>query len=331
MEIRSRSVSLLFVAFVLLSLGGLFVALTARDTYYAYRLSTDGRMATATVAQKIVRRAGAKGTADTSYEVDYAFTAADGRKVDSSDTVDPDTWERIADRGPVEVQYSASAPSINRIGATAGVAAYAIVFLIVGSALGLIGAMLAVKGMLALRAPVLNSTASAAASKIDGPPRWQVRVKVSPWIIIGAILLIVGLSFRLIGELELREDRLYQAGGVTATAIVLTKSSRVKSGPQSAHSQHTHNIVGYRFTTVDGTTVRGSDDVDLPTWQSIRERDPIQIVYLRDEPARSRLANHSSSAPGRSVMLGETLAAVGALFLSYGLFRVIQRRRTGRH
>jgi hypothetical protein len=118
---------------------------------------------------------------------------------------------------------------------------------------------------------------------------------------------------------------------VTATAIVLTKSSRVKSGPQSAHSQHTHNIVGYRFTTVDGTTVRGSDDVDLPTWQSIRERDPIQIVYLRDEPARSRLANHSSSAPGRSVMLGETLAAVGALFLSYGLFRVIQRRRTGRH
>ena len=322
--------SLLFFAFVLLFLGFIFVALTAKDTYYAYRLSTDGRMATATVVQKILRRAGAKGTADTSYEIDYAFTTAEGRRVDGSDAVDPDAWERIAEHGPVEVRYSASAPSINRIGATAGVAAYAIVFLIVGSALGLIGATLAVKGLLALRTPVLNSTASAAASNTNGPRRWQVGIKVSPWIIIGAILLIVGLSFRLISELELREDRLFEAEGVTATAIVLTKSSRVKSGPQSAHSQQTHNIVGYRFTTSDGTTVRSSADVDLPTWQSIRERDPIQIVYLRDEPARSRLANPSSRAPRQYTALGSALAAVGALFLSYGLFRVIQRRRNRR-
>ena len=324
--IRS-SVSLLFVAFVLLFLGCLFVALSAKDTYYAHRLSTDGRMATAAVVQKIMHRAAAKGTSDTSYEVDYEFTTAEGRKVDSSDTVDPDTWERIADRGPVEVQYSASAPSINRIGATTGVAANAIVFLIVGSALGLIGAMLAVKGLLALRTPVLNSTASAAASNTDGPPRWQVSVKVSPWIIIGAILLIVGVSFRLIGELGLREERLYQVGGLTATAIVVTKSSRVEPRPQSAHSQPIHYVVGYRFTSSDGTTVRGSDEVDLRAWQSIRERDPIQIVYLRDQPARSRLARDSSKDPQKSIVLGGTLATVGALCLSYGLFRVILRRR----
>jgi hypothetical protein len=327
--IRS-SVSLLFVAFVLLFLGGLFVALSAKDTYYAHRLSTDGRMASATVIQKIMHRAAANGTSDTSYEVDYEFTTAEGRKVDSSDTVDPDTWERIADRGPVEVQYSASAPSINRIGATAGVTASAIVFLIVGCALGLIGATLAVKGLLALRAPVSNFTASAAGSITEGPPRWQVSVKVSPWIIIGAILLILGVIFRLIGEHELREDRLFQAGGVTATAIVVTKSSRVKSGPQSAHSQKTHYIVGYRFTSSDGTTVRASDEVDLVTWQSIRERDPIQIVYLRDEPAHSRLASDSSKTPQPVIVLGGTLAAVGALFLSYGLFTVMRRRRIGR-
>ena len=329
-EIRSRAVSQLFVAAVLLFLGLLLVGLTAKDTYHTHRLSTDGRMAKATVVQKVLHPAARNGTADTSFEVDYVFTTAGGRRLEGSDTVDAETWERIADRGPVEIQYSASDPWINRIGATTGVAAYAIVFLVVGSALALLGAMLALKGLQSLQTPVWSSADSAAAA--DGPSLWQIRVKVNPWLIIGAILLIAGVSFLLIGDAKLREERLFQAAGLTANAIVESKSSRVPDRPQSAQSQHIRYLVRYRFTSNDGATVRGSDEVDLRSWQSIREGDPIQIVYLRDQPARSRVvANTSGTAPQQSIVVGGTLAAIGLLFLSYGLFRVIQKRRIGRH
>jgi hypothetical protein len=342
-EIRSGSASLLFAGAVLLGLGCLFVALSARDTFHAHRLATDGRMASATVTKKVVHPA-AKGTSNTTYEVDYVFTTADGRHVASSDTVDPDTWERTEDRAPVEVQYSAGDPTINRIGPTTGVTAIAVMFLSVGCALGLLGASLLVKGLVALWAPpqsagsdVSDAAADTGAvvsrgwSTVDGPPLLQYRVRVSPWIIIGGILLIVGVSFLLIGDLELRQGRLYKTGGSIATAMVVTKSSRVEARPQSAHSQQIHYDVGSRFTSYDGATVQGSDEVDLRTWQSIRERDPIQIVYLRDQPARSRLvANDPGAAPQQFIVLGRMLAAVGALSLSYGLFSVVRTRRQRR-
>lgn len=330
-EFRSRTASLLFFAAVLLLLGLLLVALTARTTYQAHRLSIDGRMATATVAQKLMHRAANNGSSDTSFEVDYTFTTADGRRIDGSDTVDADAWERIADRGPLEIQYSMSDPLINRIGASTGVAATATAVLVLGSALALLGAMLTLKGLLSLQSPVLSSAAPAEASGADGQPLWQFRVKINRWIIIGGILLIVGVSVRLIGDAQLREERLYQSAGLTATAIVEAKSSRVpESKVTSAQGQHIQYLVSYRFTSNDGATVRGSDEVDRRTWQSIREGESIQIAYLRDQPARSRLvANTTSAAPQLSVVMGGTLAAVGALFLGYGLFRVIQKRRVG--
>jgi Protein of unknown function (DUF3592) len=220
---------------------------------------------------------------------------------------------------------------INRIGATTGVAAYAVVVLVVGSALALLGALVAVKGLLPLRTPELSSTESAAAADIDGPPLWQFRVKVNPWLIIGGILLVVGVCFRLIGDAKLREERLYQAAGLTATAIVEAKSGRVPDRPQSAQSQDIHYLVSYRFTPKDGAAVRGFDEVDRRTWQLIREGDPIQIVYLRDQPARSRLAaNTARTAPQQSSVLGGTLAAIGAAFLGYGLYDVLRRHRKNR-
>lgn len=201
-------------------------------------------------------------------------------------------------------------------------------FLVVGSALALLGAMLALKGLLSLQTPVLSSAGSADASDSHGPPLWQFRVKVNRWIIIGGILLIVGVSFRLIGDAKLREQRLFQAAGLTATAIVEAKSSRVPDRPQSAQSQHIQYLVSYRFTSDDGATVRGSDAIDRRTWQSIREGDPIQIVYLRDQPARSRpVANTAGTAPWIASVLGGALAAGGTLLLGYGLYDAKRRHR----
>src|SRR5208282_5037827 len=110
------------------------------------------------------------------------------------------------------------------------------------------------------------------------------------------------------------EDRLYQTAGLAATAIVEAKSSRVPDRPQSAQSQHIHYLVSYLFTPDYGARVRGSDEFDRQTWQSIREGGPIQIVYLHDQPLHSRLvANITGTASAQqSIVLGGTLAAIGA-------------------
>lgn len=338
-QFRSRSASLLFAGAVLLFISSIFIAILAKDSYHAHRLASDGRIATATVIKKVVHRAADNGTLNTSYEVNYLFSIADGRKVEGSDTVDPNTWDRIADRGSVDVQYAASDPTINRIGTSTGVTVIAAILLIVASMLGLLGATLAVKGLLALRASPESASsdvsdthpvASRGWTTTEGPPLPQVRVRVSPWIMIGSILLICGVTFLLLNALFLRQERLFHAEGMTATAIVLTKSSHVVYNQQNRLLATKYNV-GYRFTTRDGESVQGSDEVDRQTWKSIRERDPIQIVYLLDRTARNRLvAKDPGTGPWIAGVLGGALAAGGTLLLGYGIFDAAPKLRRDR-
>jgi hypothetical protein len=322
-EIYSRPAFWLFFGAVLLFIGFIFVALLAKDTYHAHRLATDGRMATATVINKLVHRAADNGTSRASYVVNFRFSAADGRKLEGSDTVDPDTWEQIADHSTVEVQYSASDPTINRIGTTTGVSMISFTMLVTAFALGLLGAMLAVKGLLALRASPESAGSDAADTHavvsrgwttVVGPPLLQFQVRVSPWLMIGSILLVCGVTFLLLNVLFVRQERLFHAEGVRATALVLTKSSHVAYNQQNRLLETKYDV-GYRFTTQDGESAQGSDEVDWHTWKSIQEREPIQIVYLLDRPARSRLVTAApGAAPWIANMLGTALAGGGYPF-----------------
>jgi len=338
-QFQSRAASLLLFGAVLLFLSYMFVALLAKDTYHAYRLANDGRLVTGTLTKKVLHRARNNGTADTSYEVNYRFDTLDGRKVDGSDTVDPDTWERLADRGPVEVQYAASDPTINRIGTTTGVSLIGSTALALASALGLLGAMLAVKGLLALRAspesgssgaPDSHAMAARGWTTAVGSPLLQFQVRVNPLIIIGSILLVCGVTFLLLNLLFARQERLFHAEGIRATALVLTKSSHVVYNQQNRLSETKYDV-GYRFKTQDGESVQGSDEVDWNTWKSIRERDPIQIVYLLDRPARNRLAaTDPGPEPWVANVLGGALAAGGTLLLGYGIFDATRKHRRNR-
>jgi methionine-rich copper-binding protein CopC len=335
-QIQSRAASLLFAGAVLLLISYIFIALLAKDTYHAHRLATDGRMATATVTKKVVHRASDNGTSNTSYEVNYSFSTADGRRVEGSDTVDPDIWERIADRGPVDVAYAASDPTINRIGTTSCVSVIGATSLIVASALGLLGATLAVKGLLALRAspesadstaPDTHAVASHGWTTVVGPPLLQFPARVSPWIMIGGILLVCGLTLLLLNALYSRQERLFHAEGMRATAIVLTKSSHVDYNQQNRLLETKYDV-SYRFISQDGESVQGSDEVDWRTWKSIRERDPIQIVYLAARPARNRLvATDPGAAPSNASMLGGALTVGGGLLLGCGLYDAMRRHR----
>jgi hypothetical protein len=334
-QIQSRAASLLFTGAVLLFISYIFVALSAKDTYYAHRLATDGRMATATVTKKILHRASNNGTSNTSYEVNYSFGTLDGRKVAGSYTVDSDTWERIAEHDPVEVQYSASDPTINRVGATTGVTVIGALWLIIGSILGLLGVMLAVKGLLALRA--LPESAGSAAldthavtshgrTTAVGPPLLRFHGHVRPWLVIGGILLVCGATFLLLEVLLARQERLFHDEGLTATALVLTKSSHVVYNKQNGMQERRYDV-GYRFTTQDGKPVKATDEIDWEIWESIDEREPIQIVYLPGSPVRSRLvASGAGKGPAATGAVGAAFTAAGTLILGFGFYRVLRKR-----
>ena len=198
-------------------------------------------------------------------------------------TVDADHWDQIHEGGPVQVEYAASNPELNQIGTPPGGLMFIDSALVLASVMWLVGATLAFKG---LRGIWFEWTRGSPESKV-APVR---NAGVKPWVAAAIALFGSGAIFLLIGAVNLRQERLFQTDGQTATAIVLTKSTHLKTDSKSKRQQIGYYL-GYRFTTHDGTSVEGSDSVGLQQWNSIREREPIEIIYLPETPTRNRLAS----------------------------------------
>jgi len=333
----SKAPPLIFIGGVLLFVSSIFLALMGSYVYRAHRLASEGKFATGIVVKKVMHQASDSGTSNTSYEVDYNFTTADGLKVEGNDTIDPDAWDQIKEGGPVQIEYAASKPRINQVGATTGgpiIIGYIVV--VVASVMWLVGATLAVKGLRGLwSAPAKRGkpetkpdsavTFNKSRVEVDLPP--FLKDKVTPWTFFGILLLVCGAMFLLIGVANLHQERAFRAEGKPATAIVLNKSTHQEYDQQNDTYQ-THYDLDYRFTTDDGKSARGSAEVNWRTWRSVRERDPIQIVYLPERPTRSRLA---SDHPGFFLwfvtVLGATLTGGGMILLGYGFFDSARKRR----
>jgi Protein of unknown function (DUF3592) len=332
----SKAPPLIFIGGVLLFVSSIFLALMGSYVYRAHRLASEGKFATGTVVKKVMHHASDSGTSNTSYEVDYNFTTADGRKVEGNDTIDPDAWDQLKEGGPVQIEYAASKPRINQVGATSGPIIIGYIVVVVASVMWLAGATLAVKGLLGpWSAPAKRgkSETQADSGVVFNKAGFEVELspflkdRVTPWTAFGSILLACGSIFLLIGAANLRQERAFRAEGKTATAIVLTKSSHNEYDQQNDTYQ-THYDLDYRFTTDEGKSARGSAEVNWRTWNSIHERDPIQIIYLPKRPSRSRLASHH---PGFFLwfvtVLGTMLTGGGLILLGYGFFDSARKRR----
>jgi methionine-rich copper-binding protein CopC len=326
---------LLFFGLVLLFITSIFLGLLGDFEYRAHRLASEGKFATGTVVKKVMHAASNNGTSDTSYEVDYNFTTADGHQIEGNDKVNPDAWDQLKEGGSVQIEYAAGKPRINQVGATEGPSIIADIVLVLAAIMWLVGATLAVKGLLGpWSAP---AKAGAAGSKTASAVRFgTVELGVppflrngGPWGLPAFILFVCGAVFLLIGVANLYQERAFRNEGKFATAIVLTKSSRVEHDQQN-NTYETHYDLGYRFTTDDGRLVRGSEEVSWNKWKSIHERDPIQIIYISERPWKNRLA---ADRPAFFLWfvagLGAALTGGGTILLGYGLFgaKLKQRRR----
>ena len=316
---------LLFIGGILIFISSIFLLILGPYVYKQHLLSTQGKLTTGIVSTKRMRQASDSGDSDTSYEVDYSFNTADGTKVEGNDTMDPDAWDQIKEGSSLQIEYVPIKPRINQIGVTSSVL-FGYLAIVVASIVWLVGATLAGKGLLGRSsAPHSDATPEATPGEVETELPSFLKNRIGPATAFGTVILFVGAIFLLIGVVNLREERAFRTYGKTATAIVLTKSSHEEYDHQN--NRETHYDLGYRFTTDDGKSVRGSAQVNWRTWRSIHERDPIQIVYLPQHPARNRLA---SDHPGFLLwivsVLGTLLVGGGAILAGYGLIGTTRNR-----
>ncbi len=333
----SNGPALFIVGVVLMLLSALFVALVAKDVYRQQRLATEGLPAIGTVVRKTLHRANDQGTSDTSYELDYVFATAGGRRLRGSDTVDPTTWDAIVEGAQIPVEYAASRPTIQRIGGRVNPPMGGELLLAAASILGLCGAALGIKAL------CLPWTAAARAAQTDsntvlagtpGPMLMKILAFLRRWVspvtvgavvalLMGAIFLLMGAIFLPTGLATVHQESLFRRAGETVSGTVLTKSVR---RPGQGRGSSTHYDIGYRFITHAGISIQGSDDVSGELWRSIHERESIPILYLADQPHQNRLlANDPGTVPRIVSVLGAMFLGIGALLSGYFLWGSMRR------
>jgi hypothetical protein len=109
-------------------------------------------------------------------------------------------------------------------------------------------------------------------------------------------------------RLDVEEGR-YEKKGARAEGVVLSKTVYHRSSKRSRY------YVSYRFTTREGKTIQGRDDVFPNTYHKLREGGPIEIEYLSDSPDTNRIPGESAKS--------STYANIGRFLLLSSAFLLL--------
>ena len=77
------------------------------------RFQKEGQSTQGMVLTKAIQ--GGKKSSNESYQITYRFSTPDGKAVMGSATVSPEIWDRLEERGPVQVTYLPDKPQSNRV------------------------------------------------------------------------------------------------------------------------------------------------------------------------------------------------------------------------
>jgi hypothetical protein len=298
-----------------------WVGIVGAWEYSAHLIASQGQVATATITGKVMHPAGQEGYTRTSYEEDFVFTTAAGKRIEGKTDLTPDSWDRIKPGDTFQVSYAASEPSTYHIGIDTSTTVSDCIFLGV-LAIWLVFLTLTIK---ALHRRPTPRTASAAApdTAADAPRRGVAKASINGPVFMGAVLSIVGAGILLIGAVNLVSERGFRTHGKSATAIVLTKSS--------VHGKSSDSYpLSVRFTTDEGKLIETGIGVDFATMTSLHEHLPVKIIYAPEHPEQIRLASDDQFSTFVALWvftaLGGILAIGGAIMMSFG-FRDAKRER----
>lgn len=139
------------------------------------------------------------------------------------------------------------------------------------------------------------------------------------WLWFGGIWFAVGMPFLVIGlYLGIQHSTAttqLDAEGKTVEGMVLTKARKASSSSSGRSSTPTYEVT-FRFLTPGGV-ITGKADVSRDAWDSLSEREAIQVTYLPDRPQRYRVEGQTSGwwLPGIFTILGGIFGGLGGFIL----------------
>jgi hypothetical protein len=257
-----------------------------------------GAHAPAVTMDKSLRRA----TADTntSYDIRYRVTPADGPAFEQAESVGVHLWERVEPGSPLAVEYSMGQPGTARVSLDRSTEHRAALLALGGGA-------------------VLVSIALLVIFKAGGAFWPAAELRGALWF--GGLFLLVGVPLLVVGVSRFYGDWQFAREALPTQGLTLTKE--IKKGRNRANREPTREYeVTYRYS-VDGETFEGRDELSADDWQTVVERAPISVSYRPARPSSSHLAL-------RNAWLEKTVFVLaGSACMAAGCWVVIRSRRSG--
>ena len=142
----------------------------------------------------------------------------------------------------------------------------------------------------------------------------------------GGIFLLVGVPLAITSTVLFYDDWRFSQEARSTEGTVVTKRIRQSNLDRSSdgrRSPQLHYEVTYRFT-VYGEMFEGRDELTQEDWESLRERGPVQVLYLPHTPSSSRLAGH------RPWLMKVMFGLIGSVFAVIGGTALVRTMRQAR-
>ena len=231
--------------------------------------------------------AGEEGYTKTAYEENFVFTTAEGKRIEGKTDLSADDWDRIKPGDTFQVTYATSKPGTYHIGTDTSTNVSDCIFLGV-VVVWVLFLTLTIRARHRRPSP-RTASAGAPDTAADAPRRSTAKASITGPVFMGAVLLVVGGGFLLIGVANVVILRGYHTHGRAATAIVLTRSTVI--GKNGSYP------LDVRFTTDEGKSIETRIGVDFATMTSLHDTYRLTSFTRPSIQIASGLPMMTNSAP----------------------------------
>ena len=149
----------------------------------------------------------------------------------------------------------------------------------------------------------------------EARPSRPASVRRRPWSLLGGAAIVFSLVFF---RLSCEQDS-YAAGGMTVQGVVTDKvySQGTGAGLNARSGSFTGRYVMYRFTTADGRTFDGKEDVLPELWSRLKVGDPVAVEYLAASPDTNQIPDQVADTSTALIAAFASLV-VGIALLAFG-------------
>ena len=236
----------------------------------------------------------------------------EGQQHDRTEIVPVHVWERAEYGAAVPVEYLPGRPETVRVATDDPRAArQSVIFTAIGAVL-LLGGLYAATRAVKWRPPVDEPAAAAPPIAVHThEASFWPRARQSAEFWLGAIFLVVSTPFVIITLVQIAEEARFARNGVSTDGMILTKEIKPARRNRKPGYEAT-----YRLMVPEGA-FENRAQLPFDVWSRLRERQSVEVRYLPERPAMSRLTG------SREWVAAAVLGLVG--FLMFGVGAVVFR------